>query len=201
MYNRFVRPIPTLIAGCATFLIAFGMTACHSQADGTDARAATTPAARVAAAQRGDISHVLTLAGQFQPYQVVDVHPKVSGYMRRINVDIGDIVHEGQALAQLEVPELKAQLQQTVFQFDQSREEMTRAQHEINRAQAQHTAVHEQFERLQEAAHGHPGLIAQQELDNAQAEDLSADDTVDPRVRDLVARRIDSVRRLIEGGQ
>ena len=34
-----------------------------------------------------------------------------------------------------------------------------------------------------------------------EAEDLSADDTVDPRVRDLVARRIESVRGLIEGGE
>jgi hypothetical protein len=34
-----------------------------------------------------------------------------------------------------------------------------------------------------------------------EAEDLSADDTVDPRVRELVARRIESVRDLIEGGE
>ena len=90
----------------------------------------------MAIAQRGDISHVLTLAGQFQPYQVVDVHPKVSGYMKQINVDIGDIVKQGQTLAILEVPELRAQLQQTVFEVDQSKEEITRAQHEISRAEA-----------------------------------------------------------------
>jgi hypothetical protein len=34
-----------------------------------------------------------------------------------------------------------------------------------------------------------------------EAEELSADETVDPRVRDLVARRIASVRGLIEGGE
>jgi hypothetical protein len=34
-----------------------------------------------------------------------------------------------------------------------------------------------------------------------EAEDLCADETVDPRVRDLVARRIASVRGLIEGGE
>ena len=88
---------------CGMFTIA----ACHSGTSGSDARAASIPSARVARAQRGNISHMLTLAGQFQPYQVVDVHPKVSGYMRQINVDIGDIVHEGQTLAVLEVPELR----------------------------------------------------------------------------------------------
>ena len=85
---------------------------------------------------------MLTLAGQFQPYQVVDVHPKVSGYMKQINVDIGDIVHQGQTLAVLEVPELNAQLQQTVFAADQSREQITQAQHEIDRAVATHAALH-----------------------------------------------------------
>ncbi len=84
------------------------LVACHNANGRTEALAATTPSAKVATAQRGDISHVLTLAGQFQPYQVVDVHPKVSGYMAHINVDIGDIVHQGQTLAVLEVPELKA---------------------------------------------------------------------------------------------
>ena len=125
-------------SGACLCAVTFALCACHGRGDGTDAKAASIPTARVAVAQRGDISHVLTLAGQFQPYQVVDVHPKVSGYMTHINVDIGDIVHEGQTLAVLEVPELKAQLQQTVFQVEQSKEEITRAQHEINRAAAQH---------------------------------------------------------------
>ncbi|HWG21529.1 MAG TPA: efflux RND transporter periplasmic adaptor subunit [Terracidiphilus sp.] len=155
------------------------MSACHSGEGNTAANAASIPAARVAVAQRGDISHVLTLAGQFQPYQMVDVHPKVSGYMRKINVDIGDIVKQGDTLATLEVPELKAQLQQTVFEVDQSKEEITRAQHQINRAVAQYNALHSQYQRLKQASEGHPGLIAQQELDNAQAGDLAAEAEVD----------------------
>lgn len=164
---------------CAAAIATLDLAACRAKDGSDDARAASIPSARIAVAQRGSISHVLTLAGQFQPYQVVDVHPKVSGYMRKINVDIGDIVHEGQTLATLEVPELKAQLQQTVFQVDQSKEEITRAQHEINRAVAQHQALHEQYARLQQASQGHPGLIAEQELDNAQAADLSAEAQVD----------------------
>ncbi len=166
-------------AGAAALCVSVGMTACHSSSTGATAVAATVPTARVAAAQRGDISHVLTLAGQFQPYQVVDVHPKVSGYMSRINVDIGDVVHQGQTIAVLEVPELKAQLQQTVFQMKQSQEEIARAQHEINRAEAEHAAVHAQYKRLKQAAAVRPGLIAQQEIDDAQAKDLSSEAQVD----------------------
>jgi RND family efflux transporter MFP subunit len=179
METQIPRTAAAALAGCAVLCVAAGITACHSGMADSDARAATAPAARVAVVQRGNISHVLTLAGQFQPYQVVDVHPKVSGYMKKINVDIGDIVQQGQTLAVLEVPELKAQLQQTVFEVDQSKEEITQAQHEISRAVATHAALHGAYQRLQEAAKGHPGLIAQQELDDAQAKDLSAESQVD----------------------
>ncbi len=157
---------------------AVAISGCRADSNST-ATAATLPTARVAAAQRGDISHVLTLAGQFQPYQMVDVHPKVSGYMKKINVDIGDIVHRGETIAVLEVPELKAQVEQASFEVQQSQEEITRAQHEIKRAQALNFALHAQSERLQQAAATRPGLIAQQELDNARSQDLSSQAQVD----------------------
>ena len=164
-----------MAAACAVIAI----TSCRSGGSGPEASAATMPSARVAVAQRGDISHMLTLAGQFQPYQMVDVHPKVSGYMKRINVDIGDIVHEGETLAVLDVPELKAQLQESAFQLKQSQEEIARAEHELRSAEAMDAAVHAQYVRLQQAAATRPGLIAQQELDDAQAKDLSSQAQVD----------------------
>ena len=175
-----MRKLASLIfAAGLMFPVMASIVACHSADSKSDARAAAVPSAKVATAQRGDISHVLTLAGQFQPYQVVDVHPKVSGYMSRINVDIGDIVHQGQTLAVLEVPELKAELEQTVFQLQQTKEEITRAQHDINRAEAEHAALHAASERLKQAAAGRPGLIAQQELDDAEAKDLASEAQVD----------------------
>lgn len=173
------KAMSLLFTASVSICVVFAIGGCNTAPQGADARAASVPSARVAVAQRGDISHVLTLAGQFQPYQVVDVHPKVSGYMRKINVDIGDIVHEGQTLAVLEVPELKAQLQQTVFAVEQSKEEISRTQHDIDRAVATHAALHSAYQRLEEAAKGHPGLIAQQELDDAQAKDLSSEAQVD----------------------
>jgi RND family efflux transporter MFP subunit len=162
---------------CAAAGAALSLSACRSQDD--TAKAAAIPSARVAAAQRGNIDHVLTLAGQFQPYQVVDVHPKVSGYMKRINVDIGDVVKQGDTLAVLEVPELAAQLKQTVFEVAQAKQEIARDQNEIDRAKATHAALHSEYKRLIEAAQGHPGLIAQQEIDDAQAKDLSSEAQID----------------------
>ncbi|MCU1312703.1 MAG: efflux transporter, family, subunit [Acidobacteriaceae bacterium] len=126
-------------------------------------------AAAVSTVQRGNISHVLSLAGQFQPYQMIDVHAKVSGYVRHIYVDIGDRVHAGQTLAVLEVPELNAQYRGSQAQTQRSREEILQAQHEVSRAQASHSALQANYDRLVQAAKAQPGLIAQQELDDARA--------------------------------
>lgn len=175
------------LAAALAMSVALGMAACHSGDTPSEARAATVPSARVAVAQRGDISHVLTLAGQFQPYQEVDVHPKVSGYMKKINVDIGDLVHQGETLAILEVPELRAQLQETVFELKQSQEEITRAQHEVKSAEALEYALHAESDRLKQAAATRPGLIAQQELDDAQAKDLNSQAQVDAAKAALAA--------------
>jgi RND family efflux transporter MFP subunit len=180
------RLFSALAAGGA-LIAALCITSCHSGNATSEANAATVPSARVAVAQRGDISHILTLAGQFQPYQEVDVHPKVSGYMKKINVDIGDIVQQGETLAILEVPELQAQLQQTVFQLKQSQEEITRAQHEVKSAEALEYALHAESARLQQAAATRPGLIAQQELDDAQAKDLNSQAQVDAAKSALAA--------------
>ncbi len=156
-----------------------GLVSCHSRNPNSAVSADALPSARAAVAQRGDIAHVLTLAGQFQPYQVVDVHPKISGYMKKINVDIGDMVRQGQTLAVLEVPELKAELESSQFALRQSQEEIARAQQEIKRTEALEAAVHAESQRLQQAAATRPGLIAQQELDDAQAKDLSSQAQVD----------------------
>ena len=62
----------------------------------------------VALVTRVPLVNTLTLSGAFRPYQEVDVHAKVAGYIRQIFVDVGDKVKKDQVLAILEVPELSA---------------------------------------------------------------------------------------------
>src|SRR5450631_349140 len=90
-----------------------GMVASCVRADGpphTNNGSNGVPAA-VAIVKRTPIGNSYSVAGEFIPYQEIEMHAKVSGYVRKINVDIGDRVKTGQVLAVLEVPELMAQLQ------------------------------------------------------------------------------------------
>jgi RND family efflux transporter MFP subunit len=156
------------------FCLGMAVSGCRGSKENTTS-SRSPQAVAVSAVQRGTITHVLSLAGQFQPYQVVDVHAKVSGYLRHIYVDIGDRVHEGQTLGVLEVPELSAQYRSTQSEQARSEDEIKRAQNEVARAKSMHMALQANYDRLRKAAKAQPGLIAEQELDDAQSKaDASA---------------------------
>lgn len=132
-------------------------------------------AAAVVDVTRGNLASALTVAGQFEPYQEVDLHAKVSGYIRWIKVDIGDRVRQGEVLADLEVPELRDQLQGAQAEVRHSQSEIGRAQSEVTSAEATHAALHAEFTRLLAASKQRPGLIAEQELDDARSKDQESE--------------------------
>jgi len=179
----------TILIGSLALGAGFTMVGCNSSAKKSEATAAEVASATVAEVTRGNITHTLNLAGQFEPYQVIDVHAKVSGYIRHIYVDIGDKVHQGDVLAVLEVPELSAQLKGTVAEVAHSKDEVTRAGHEVLRAQSEHAALHADYTRLKQAAAAQPGLIAEQELDDAQSKDLASEAQVDAAKAALAAAK------------
>jgi RND family efflux transporter MFP subunit len=125
----------------------------------------------VSLVKRGPLVNTLTLSGAFRPYQEVDVHAKVAGYIRNIYVDVGDHVKAGQVLAILEVPELNAQVMGAKADMRRSQDAIRRAQSEIERAKSEHSAYHSAYTRLKQASEARPGLIAEQELDDSFAKD------------------------------
>src|SRR5580700_8861285 len=80
-----------------------GQTVWNQSASGTspDNTIPVVPAAKVT---RTELSNEISLTGEFQPYQEVDLMAKVSGYVKTIRVDIGDQVRVGELLATLEIP-------------------------------------------------------------------------------------------------
>ena len=145
------------------------------------------PVAATVSVERAPVANTLSIAGEFLPWQEVDLHGKVAGYIKRINVDIGDHVHAGQTLAVLEVPELNAQVAGAAAGVRHSSEEIQRAQNEVARAEAAHASLHAAYDRLRQASEDRPGLIAQQELDDAYASDRTSDAQVDAAKSSLSA--------------
>jgi RND family efflux transporter MFP subunit len=151
----------------------------HHEAEAATGAPTAPPAVSVATARTGFIANQLTVAGVFQAFQEIDVHGKVSGYIRHIYVDIGDRVRQGQTLAVLEVPELQAEVAGAQAGITQTEQNIERLHNEVAREQATYAAIHANYVRLKQASDQQPGLVAAQELDDALAKDRSAASQVD----------------------
>jgi RND family efflux transporter MFP subunit len=154
------------------------LSACKRETKEEAPKAAAAATVAVAPAARMDLERTETLAAEFRPFQIIDVHSKVAGYLKAIYVDVGDRVKEGQELALLEVPELADEMTRAKASSSRSSSEVERQREELSRAQAAHDATHLIYTRLAGVAKTRPNLIAQQEIDDAQARDQVAEATV-----------------------
>jgi len=168
------------MVAAALVIVAIAVIWMWSGREGTDAESKgkveteTAIPAAVARAQRGNLGNTLRIAGEFKPFQAVDIHAKVAGYIRSINVDVGDHVKQGQTIAVLEVPELAAQLSGADAGTRTAEDQVRRAEGDLRRAESTQAAAHSGYVRLKQAADSQAGLVAQQEVDDSQAKDLAS---------------------------
>jgi RND family efflux transporter MFP subunit len=125
------------------------------------------------------LSRSLTLSSELVPFQEIDVYAKESGYVNKLLVDYGTRVKEGQLMAVLEIPELEQQLQQDDAAIKSAADQVTNAEHEVSRYDAQHNVLHLQADRLSNVAKSQPGLVAQQEVDDSRGRDLASEAQVE----------------------
>ena len=156
-------------------LLPFFTFSCSKQVTAV-ASAPDIPTVAVAKVTSEDLSRNLVLTAEFKPYQEVDVMAKVAGYIKKINVDVGDRVKQGQLLATLEIPEMGDDLRRA--------DASTRAQPGGSGARAR-TNCGARNPRTRSrtfltsgwrpSSAKRPGLVAQQEIDDAQSKDLVAE--------------------------
>jgi RND family efflux transporter MFP subunit len=161
-----------VLAVCGAVLVA-GATACSRPQ--AESRAGDPPVVAVAKVTRGDVAQALTIAAEFRPFQEIDVHAKVSGYVKSMLVDVGDRVKPGQLIAVLEVPELQDEMKQDEAAIRRGTEEVNRAQADLERAESARDLAHLSSTRLISAGKARPNLIAQQDLDEATGRDRMAE--------------------------
>jgi RND family efflux transporter MFP subunit len=123
----------------------------------------STPAPMVAVVRvdREDLFQEDPIPAEFRAYVAVDLHAKVTGYVKDMKVDFGDRVKAGQLLATLEIPELQ--------------EDLSHALAAEQRAVADYKDAHLAYTRLKTVnTPQHPDLVAQMDIDAAEAKDLAA---------------------------
>jgi RND family efflux transporter MFP subunit len=161
-------------------LLALGLSACSGgRSQSVEAGDQQTVTVGVTHVVKKTLSRQITLSSELVPFQEIDVYAKESGYVQKLNVDYGTHVTTGQVMATLEIPELEAQLQEDQAEIKNAMNQVTRADHELKRYDAQYNALHLEYTRLNGVFQTQPGIVAQQEVDDAQGKDLAAASQVD----------------------
>jgi len=106
------------------------------------------------------VDRQVKLPGEFQPYLAVPIYAKLPGFVKRVAVDRGSTVRQGQVLVTLEAPEMQAQIAEA--QSKAQAVGLQRAEAAAKLAAAQST-----YDRLK-AASATPGVVAENDVIVAQ---------------------------------
>ena len=164
-----------LAVGVAVLLLLNGCGGSERKAEAQGNVAAEAPTVAAAKASFQNLSRDIVLTAEFIPFQEVDVMAKVAGYVKEIRVDVGDHVKQGEVLATLEVPELQDEMTRAQARIDQAEEEVTGFRDDIRRSESAHEIAHLSYERMSGVVKDRPGLLPQQEIDDAHSRDLEAE--------------------------
>ena len=167
--------VPALALGVPLMLFLGACGSSERKADAPGSLRVEAPTVAAAQAVFRDLSRDVVLTAEFIPFQEVDVMAKVSGYVKEIRVDAGDHVRQGQVLATIENPEMQDDMTRAQATIEQAEAEVTGFRDEIRRAESSHEIAHLSYQRLAGVVKERPGLLAQQEIDDAHSRDLMAE--------------------------
>ena len=120
----------------------------------TDSAAATP----TVVLEKGRLSTTLHVPGELIAFQQVDLYAKVNSFVKRLYVDVGSEVKEGDLLATMEAPELQSQLATALAR--------------VKSQDAIYIASKSNYDRIIETSKT-PGTISQNDIDQADARQKS----------------------------
>lgn len=131
LFNRY-----TIATVLIVLIAVFGYRAWHKAYGKKDAR----DTYQTASVERGDIEDVVTATGTVQPLEFVDVGAQVSGQLKKLHIEVGSVVKEGDLLAEIDP---------TVFlaNVDARRANLRNQQATMKDRQAQLTLAELQYQR------------------------------------------------------
>jgi membrane fusion protein, multidrug efflux system len=154
----------------------------------TAAEAEAIPRVELIAATPITSDRDLKLPGSVEPLEQTILYPRSQGYVKKWLVDLGAKVTEGQLLAEIDTPEIDAQLEQAKAQQAQAEADVTRAEANAGYSKSNY----ERYKQLTPA-----GLASQQDLDQHHAQQ-GVDEAAVTVAKATVAAQQANVRRLAQ---
>jgi membrane fusion protein (multidrug efflux system) len=139
-----------------SLLILVSLCGCQSEDKTQDKKTETAevPVTDVFSLKKGRLSSSLQIPGELIAYQQVDLYAKVTSFVKKLYVDVGSEVKEGELLVTMEAPELGSQL--------------AGAESNIKSREAIYLASKASYDRLMETSKT-PGTISPNDLEQAAA--------------------------------
>src|SRR3989454_1767550 len=119
---------------------------CEHSTDESPQKAPPPVSVQIVHPRKGEITRNVTLPGEVKAYQQATLYAKVAGYLKTITVDKGDQVKQGGLIADIEVPEMLA---------------------DLARYKAEVEVAELDYKRLSESQKKLPDLVVPQTVDNA----------------------------------
>jgi HlyD family secretion protein len=125
---------------------------------------------KLAKVEKGDLAKSVVATGKVTPITKVEVKSKASGIVKKLYVEYGDTVKQGQLLAQLDKVEIEAQVEQSKAALQAAQAALSSSQADFERAKVDAEGpdvplLKREYDRNQQMAQ--EGVVSQTALDDA----------------------------------
>jgi len=152
-----------------------------------DAQHKQVPRVDVIHVSQGPTQTTLVLPGTMQAITEAPILARADGYLKRRLADLGDRVHAGDVLAEIDAPELDQQLQQAEAAVEQAQAALGQAQASLAQGIANRDLARLTADRLRQL--NERGIVPQQDRDQSQAQLAAQDANVQAAEKLIAAQR------------
>jgi HlyD family secretion protein len=159
------------------------------------------PKVRVVSPELRSITHTVGQPGFVEAYEQTAIYSKVSGFIKKFYVDIGDQVTKGQLLCEEFVPELEEEHQRKLAQVRLDREMIVQAQRLVDVAASNIQTAMAQVNEAKANVGKYQADVVRWESEVKRLTQIVKDRVVDKQVLDETQRQLDSTISAKEAAQ
>jgi RND family efflux transporter MFP subunit len=154
----------------------------------------TVAAVTVVNPKQGVMDRSTVQPGSVQAFESVQLYAGVSGYLKKLNVDIGDRITKGQTLAQVDVPELEKQVQRHAAVVEQSRARVAQMKARAASARAESAAARSAIPRAEAMLKSKTAELRYRQQQLQRIRDLASSRSIEDKLVDETISHRDAVR-------
>jgi len=151
-----------ILTGAVTLMFSEKSIHTNTSRSKTQADDELIPSVEVTKPVRKDLARKIGLSANVEPMIQATLYAKATGYLKWIKADIGDLVKEGEVIAELDIPEM-------VKEYDQVQAKLREAKASYEKAKADYALQKLTYQRTKDTWEEEPGAVAKQDVDVARA--------------------------------